>query len=81
MSYRLSAWSLGHPAYDLVSLLQDVRTFISIKNQKYFINIMKKMNYNKNNFETTYLILGTQRLFKIIGIFERLAKEQGNFIP
>ena len=44
------------------------------------------MNYNKNNFETTYLILGTQRLFKIIGIFERLAKEQGktlylNYLP
>ena len=52
---------LGHPAYDLVSLLQDVRTFISIKNQKILINIMKKMNYNKNNFETTYLILGNYR--------------------
>ncbi len=78
---------LGHPAYDLVSLLQDVRTFISIKNQKILYKYYeKKMNYNKNNFETTYLILGTQRLFKIIGIFERLAKEQGktlylNYLP
>ena len=71
---------VGHAAYDLVSLLQDVRTFISRENQKflykYYIN---KYNHNKKSFETAYLILGTQRLFKIIGIFERLAKNQSKF--
>ncbi len=69
---------IGHPAYDLVSLLQDVRVFISIKEQNSFYNYYKKhAKINQNEFKYAYLVLGTQRLFKIIGIFKKLAIKEG----
>ena len=69
---------IGHPAYDLVSLLQDVRVFISIKEQNSFYDYYKKYaKINQNAFDYAYLVLGTQRLFKIIGIFKKLAIKQG----
>ena len=69
---------IGHPAYDLVSLLQDVRVFISLKKQVEFYNYYTKhAKINKNEFKYAYLVLGTQRLFKIIGIFKKLAIKQG----
>ena len=64
---------IGHPCYDLVSLLQDVRINISKKEQlklyNYYISIN---NVDKKNFEEAYFIFGTQRLIKIIGVFYRL---------
>ena len=33
--------------------------------------------YNQNEFNYAYLVLGTQRLFKIIGVFKKLAIKQG----
>lgn len=69
---------IGHPAYDLVSLLQDVRVFLSIEDQKGFYNYYKKYTkINNNDFKYAYLVLGTQRLFKIIGIFKKLALKEG----
>ena len=64
---------IGHPCYDLVSLLQDVRSNISNKEQlnlyNYYVSIS---NVEKKLFEEAYFIFGTQRLIKIIGIFYRL---------
>ena len=69
---------IGHPAYDLVSLLQDVRVFLSTKEQDSFYNYYKKKaKINQKEFKYAYLVLGTQRLFKIIGIFKKLATKQG----
>ena len=69
---------IGHPAYDLVSLLQDVRVFLSIEEQESFYNYYKKhVKINQDDFKYAYLVLGTQRLFKIIGIFKKLAIKQG----
>ena len=69
---------IGHPAYDLVSLLQDVRVFLSIKEQVDFYNYYKKnAKIKPNEFKYAYLVLGTQRLFKIIGIFKKLAIKEG----
>ncbi len=70
---------IGHPAYDLVSLLQDVRVFLSIKKSKliFTITIKRMQKSNQNEFKYAYLVLGTQRLFKIIGIFKKLAIKQG----
>ena len=69
---------IGHPAYDLVSLLQDVRVFLSQSKQLSFYNyFLKNKKINPSEFQYAYLVLGTQRLFKIIGIFNKLAKEQG----
>ena len=69
---------IGHPAYDLVSLLQDVRVFLSIEEQNSFYNYYKKYaKINQKEFKYAYLVLGTQRLFKIIGIFNKLAIQEG----
>ena len=69
---------MGHPAYDLVSLIQDVRVFLSTKDQDSFYNYYEKLaKINHNQFKYAYLVLGTQRLFKIIGIFKKLAIQQG----
>ena len=69
---------IGHPAYDLVSLLQDVRVFLSIKDQNSFYDYYKKhAKVKQNEFKYAYLVLGTQRLFKIIGIFKKLAAKHG----
>ncbi len=78
---------IGHPAYDLVSLLQDVRVFLSKPEQDHLYNYyINKYVSNKRDFYIAYLILGTQRLLKIIGIFKKLANKKGKknyikFIP
>ncbi len=69
---------IGHPAYDLVSLLQDVRVFLSVEEQDSFYNYYKKYaKIEQYEFKYAYLVLGTQRLFKIVGIFKKLAVKQG----
>ena len=69
---------IGHPAYDLVSLLQDVRVYLSFEEQDSFYNYYKKRaKIKQDEFKYAYLVLGTQRLFKIIGIFKKLAIKQG----
>lgn len=63
----------GHPCYDLVSLLQDVRINLSDKMKKTLYNYyISKSNLDKKQFEESYYIFGTQRLIKIIGVFYRL---------
>ena len=66
----------GNPAYDVASLIDDVRYKISLKNReilyKKFI-LKEKKNFSsklRNDFE----ILSTLRNLKIIGIFTRLSK-------
>jgi aminoglycoside/choline kinase family phosphotransferase len=69
---------IGHPAYDLVSLLQDVRAFLSFEEQDDLYKYYKKnAKIKQDEFKYAYLVLGTQRLFKIIGIFKKLAIKQG----
>jgi len=63
----------GHPCYDLVSLLQDVRVNIpKRKEYKLLDAYLSCYSGSRENFKQSYLILGTQRLIKIIGIFKRL---------
>ena len=63
----------GHPIYDLVSLLQDVRTNISNNKENELFNIYKEYKKESNqDLDISYLIFGTQRVIKIIGIFKRL---------
>jgi aminoglycoside/choline kinase family phosphotransferase len=64
----------GHPAYDLMSLLEDARRDVDQDLQadmkdRYFdaLNIQ-----DREAFETAYAILGAQRHAKVIGIFTRL---------
>ena len=68
---------IGNPAYDLVSLIDDVRikTSTKLKNKIYSYYIKKtKAIYKKNSktFLEDFNILSVQRSLKIIGIFSRL---------
>ena len=67
---------IGNKAYDLASLIDDVRFRTSNKFKEkvynYYIKTNKKINLDK--FNRDFLILSVLRNFKIIGIFMRLAK-------
>jgi len=70
---------IGSPAYDLVSLIDDVRikTSIKLKNQIYSYYLTKNLKIRKLNslkFLEDFNILSVQRSLKIIGIFSRLFK-------
>ena len=64
---------MGHPAYDLVSLLEDARRDTSgtlqASMKDYFV---EKSGVDKEAFNYAYATLGAQRNLKIIGIFARL---------
>ena len=66
---------IGNKAYDLASLIDDVRlkTSKSFKNKvfNYYLKKQKKLNLNK--FRNDFQILSILRNLKIIGIFTRLA--------
>ncbi len=64
-----------HPAYDLVSLLEDARYDIHPELILELIEIFLQnsgLNSQKESFLTAYAILGAQRHFKILGVFARL---------
>jgi N-acetylmuramate 1-kinase len=67
---------IGNRAYDLASLIDDVRfkTTEQFKDKiyDYYLNLNKK-NINKNDFKNDFEILSILRNLKIIGIFTRLA--------
>ncbi len=66
---------IGHPAYDLVSLLEDARRDVPQPVQEeMFSYFCDKRNLEPERFKTDYAILGAQRNLKILGIFLRLAK-------
>ena len=73
---------LGHPAYDLASMLQDARVDINFDFADtlyaHYENLrMKKNAFDAPAFKLAYAILGAQRTTKILGIFARLAKRDG----
>jgi len=70
---------IGNPAYDLVSLVDDVRikTSNKLKDQiyNYYLKKTKKIYRDKKEeFLKDFNILSVQRSLKIIGIFSRLVK-------
>ncbi len=68
---------IGNPAYDLASLIDDVRFKTSKDLKKYMFNYFTRKYSNKElkRFENDFLILSVLRNFKILGIFSRLAKK------
>ena len=73
---------IGHPAYDLVSLVDDVRIKTPNKLKKEIYNYyLKKTSkiYRKRSkeFFNDFKILSVQRSLKIIGIFSRLFVRDG----
>ncbi|SLN42776.1 aminoglycoside phosphotransferase family protein [Ruegeria meonggei] len=69
---------LGHPAYDLVSMLQDVRRDVAPGTEMRMVNrYITETGVNDHDFRTAYAVLGAQRNLRILGVFARLATEYG----
>lgn len=68
----------GHPAYDLVSLLQDVRREVPAGIGMQMIQrYIASTGDDDHSFRTAYAVLGVQRNLRILGVFARLAKQFG----
>lgn len=73
----------GHPAYDLVSLLQDARIDVDAGRETEMLEhycrtvAAAEPGFDEESFRTAYAILGAQRATKILGIFVRLADRDG----
>ena len=71
---------LGHPAYDVASLLQDARVTVpadvEIKLLGHYAMARRRQDagFDMAAFAKAYAILGAQRATKILGIFARLDK-------
>ncbi len=70
---------IGNKAYDLASLIDDVRfkTSKSFKKKVYDHYLKKQKNLIKNKFKNDFEILSVLRNLKIIGIFTRLSLRDG----
>ena len=71
---------LGHPAYDVVSLLQDARVSVppevELKLLGHYAQLRRiaDAGFDMAGFARAYAVLGAQRATKILGIFARLDK-------
>jgi len=72
---------VGHPSYDLVSLLQDARRDVDPVLEAAMLDRYKALaglgTGAGEDFDKAYHVLGAQRNAKIIGIFTRLWKRDG----
>ncbi len=79
---------VGHPAYDLVSMLQDARRDVSddLEERMLAHYLTGRSERAETGFRSQYAVLGAQRNTKIIGIFTRLSVRDGkqrylDFLP
>lgn len=68
---------VGHPAYDIVSLLQDARRDVSEDLETAMLARYVERAMPGDDFAASYALLGAQRNAKIVGIFTRLFKRDG----
>lgn len=68
---------IGHPAYDLVSLLQDARRDVEPEIEAAMLDHYMQAAGAGDDFRTAYHVLGAQRNTRIIGVFARLWKRDG----
>ena len=69
---------VGHPAYDLVSLLQDARRDVSPElESRMFAHYARAVGADSEALLADYARLGAQRNTKIVGIFVRLWRRDG----
>jgi tRNA threonylcarbamoyl adenosine modification protein YjeE len=74
---------LGHPAYDLASLLQDARVLVPQEVATDLLDYYcayrsaNESDFDEQGFRRAFVILSTQRITKILGIFARLSKRDG----
>ncbi len=67
----------GHPAYDLVSVLEDARRDVAPEIERRMLERYMKMTDQDTDFETAYWALAAQRNTRILGVFTRLWKRDG----
>ena len=67
----------GHPAYDLVSLLQDARRDVEPPLEEAMLARYRAAAGEGDAFLAAYHVLGAQRNAKILGIFTRLWRRDG----
>jgi aminoglycoside/choline kinase family phosphotransferase len=74
---------LGHPAYDVASLLQDARVTVPAELELKLLGVYAAArkaadpSFDMGDFAAAYAILGAQRATKIMGIFARLNRRDG----
>ena len=68
---------VGHPAYDLVSMLEDARRDVSPDVEAAMLAHYMTATGRGAAFETAYWALGAQRNTRILGVFVRLWKRDG----
>jgi len=74
---------LGHPAYDVASLLQDARVTAAADLELKLLALYARErkaaepDFDFGAFARAYAILGAQRATKVLGIFARLDKRDG----
>ncbi len=81
IDFQDAVW--GHPAYDLVSLLQDARLEVPEEAERALFErycdgaAKADASFGRDAFAKAYAILGAQRNTKIAGIFARLSMRDG----
>ena len=68
---------VGHPAYDLVSMLEDARRDVSPGVERAMLDHYMSATARGPDFESAYWALGAQRNTRILGVFVRLWKRDG----
>ena len=68
---------IGHPAYDLVSMLEDARRDVSPKVEAQELARYMAATAQDADFEQAYWALGAQRNTRILGVFVRLWQRDG----
>lgn len=68
---------LGHPAYDLVSVLQDARRDVSNETVAATLRHFEEQTHDAGDFRRAYHLLGLQRNLRILGGFSRLSIRDG----
>jgi N-acetylmuramate 1-kinase len=67
----------GHPAYDLVSVLEDARRDVSPSVERAMLDRYMKGTGQGADYERAYWALAAQRNARILGVFTRLWKRDG----
>jgi aminoglycoside/choline kinase family phosphotransferase len=68
----------GHPAYDLVSILQDARRDVGSDTETLMKQHFLLQNpQDQEAFDAAYAVMGAQRNLRILGVFARLCMRDG----
>ncbi len=68
---------VGHPAYDLASVLEDARRDVTPAVERAMLDRYRSAVADGEAFESAYWVLAAQRNTRILGVFTRLWKRDG----